>query len=121
MAADRTRGSTARLEDLLFGATGDAGDLLVHAGGVDHPRGEVVERASGLACTLADLGVAAGTPVGVMLPNGVDVVAALFGVWRAGGVYVPLNPRLGDDDLAHVLTTVDPAVIVTDASDAADA
>ena len=29
-----------------------------------------------------------------MLPNGADPVAALFGVWRAGGVYVPLNPRL---------------------------
>ncbi|HEX6236289.1 MAG TPA: class I adenylate-forming enzyme family protein [Acidimicrobiales bacterium] len=118
MAADRTRGSVARLEDLLFGATGEAVDLLVHAGGVDHSRGEVVERAADLACTLADLGVAAGTPVGVMLPNGVDVVAALFGVWRAGGVYVPLNPRLGDDDLAQVLTTVDPAVIVAEAADA---
>ncbi len=47
-----------------------------------------------------------------MLPNA-DVVAALFGVWRAGGVYVPLNPRLGGSDLAHVLEAVDPAVIVT--------
>ena len=34
-------------------------------------------------------------PIGVMLPNDADVVAALFGVWRLGGVYVPLNPRLG--------------------------
>jgi acyl-CoA synthetase (AMP-forming)/AMP-acid ligase II len=57
--------------------------------------------------------VDAGAAVGVMLPNGVDVVATLFAVWRAGGVYVPLNPRLTDDEVAHVLTSVEPVVVVT--------
>ena len=47
-----------------------------------------------------------------MLPNA-DVVAALFAVWRAGGVYVPLNPRLGASDLAHVVEAVEPSIIVT--------
>jgi acyl-CoA synthetase (AMP-forming)/AMP-acid ligase II len=47
-----------------------------------------------------------------MLPDA-EVVGALFAVWRAGGVYVPLNPRLGASDLAHVMATVQPAVIVT--------
>ena len=47
-----------------------------------------------------------------MLPNA-EVVAALFGVWRAGGVYVPLNPRLGASDLAHVVEAVEPSIIVT--------
>jgi acyl-CoA synthetase (AMP-forming)/AMP-acid ligase II len=48
-----------------------------------------------------------------MLPNRPDVVAALFGTWRAGGVYVPLNPRLTDDEVRHVLASVSPAVVVT--------
>jgi acyl-CoA synthetase (AMP-forming)/AMP-acid ligase II len=48
-----------------------------------------------------------------MLPNGVEVVAALFGVWREGAVYVPLNPRLAATDLEHALDSVQPAVIVT--------
>ena len=43
-----------------------------------------------------------------MLPNGADVVATLFGVWRAGGVYVPLNPRLDRREVEHVLEPVDP-------------
>ena len=55
-----------------------------------------------IADRLDDAGVEPGHAVGVMLPNGGELVAALFGVWRAGGVYVPLNPRLRAD-LAHVV------------------
>jgi acyl-CoA synthetase (AMP-forming)/AMP-acid ligase II len=117
---DRADRVPTSLVDLLFGEGDDAvaddqGDesaLLVHAGGVDHSLGEVRGRATDIACALADAGLATGAPVGVMLPDP-DVVAALFGVWRAGGVYVPLNPRLARGDLAHVLTSVEPAVVVT--------
>lgn len=93
-------------------APGDA-ELLVHAGGRDHTRSDVRRRAAAVATALAEVGVGGGTPVGVMLPNGVDVVAALFGVWRAGGVYVPLNPRLTDDELARILGQVRLAAVVT--------
>jgi acyl-CoA synthetase (AMP-forming)/AMP-acid ligase II len=106
------------LADLLFTDDADPSTLIVHAGGVDHSLGEVRDRAAAIARALSDAGVAAGAPVGVMLPNGADVVAALFGVWRAGAVYVPLNPRLAANDLAHVLDSVEPAVIVTTPADA---
>ena len=100
------------LVDLLFGGD-DAGDsLLVHAAGVDHSLAEVRARADEIASQLVDAGVEAGAPVGVMLPNA-EVVPALFAVWRAGGVYVPLNPRLGATDLAHINESVEPSVIVT--------
>lgn len=105
--------SLHRLDELLFDGPDDD-TLLVHASGRDHSRHEVVERAAQLARSLADSGVDTGTPVGVMMPNGVDVVVALFAVWRAGGVYVPLNPRLGADDLDHVVESVEPAVVITD-------
>ena len=102
------------LAELLFGDEGDDDALLVHAGGVDHSLGAVRARAAAVAEALA--GIDAGQPVGVMLPNGADLVAALFAVWRAGGVYVPLNPRLAATDLAHVLDSVEPATIVTTAA-----
>jgi acyl-CoA synthetase (AMP-forming)/AMP-acid ligase II len=100
------------LADLLFEGDGDGGSLLVHAGGVDHSLAEVRARATEIADRLEDAGVTTGAPVGVMLPN-VDVVPALFAVWKVEGAYVPLNPRLGSSDLAHILETVDPAVVVT--------
>lgn len=105
------------LTDLLF--VDDAGqqpdDALVHVGDASWTRAQVRDRADALAAALTEAGVGPGAAVGVMLPNGVDVVAALFGVWRAGGVYVPLNPRLTDDEVAHVVDSVEPVVIVTTA------
>jgi long-chain acyl-CoA synthetase len=102
------------LGDLLFQPTGGAaGDLLVHAAGMDTTRGEVQARSSAIGAALAEVGVGDGLAVGVMLPNGADLIATLFAVWRAGGAYVPLNPRLGEDDLAHVLASVPMAAIVT--------
>lgn len=105
------------LTDLLFveadGQRPD--DVLVHVGEASWTRAQVRDRADALAAELGASGVGPGAAVGVMLPNGADVIAALFGVWRAGGVYVPLNPRLTDDEVAHILDAVGPVTIVTTA------
>jgi acyl-CoA synthetase (AMP-forming)/AMP-acid ligase II len=102
------------LTDLLFGDdAGSPDDALVHLGERSWTRGEVRDRAEDVAAVLTAAGVETGAAVGVMLGNGVDVIATLFGVWRAGGVYVPLNPRLTDDEVAHVLDSVEPVVVVT--------
>jgi long-chain acyl-CoA synthetase len=107
------------LGDLLFGPGAPADDAwLVHVGGTDHTAGAIRARATELAGALAGAGAGPGTPVGVMLPDGADVVAALFGVWRVGAVYVPLNPRLAASDLAAALAAAGPAVIVTTAGPA---
>jgi acyl-CoA synthetase (AMP-forming)/AMP-acid ligase II len=108
------------LSELLF--ADDAGppdDELVHLGERSWTRREVRDRAGDVAAALRGAGVEPGAAVGVMLPNGVDVIATLFGVWQAGGVYVPLNPRLTDDEVGHVLDSVEPVVIVTTADRAA--
>jgi acyl-CoA synthetase (AMP-forming)/AMP-acid ligase II len=101
------------LRDLLFRAEVAPGATAVHAGAETCTWDGLRERATDLACVLADTGVRTGHPVGVMLPNGVDLVAALFGVWRADAVYVPLNPRLTGPELERILATVDPSAIVT--------
>lgn len=85
-------------------------ELCVHAGGRDHSRADVRARAERIADAL---GTGTGTPVGVLVPDGADAVAALFAVWLAGGVVVPLNPRLTDTELARVLDDVDVGAVVT--------
>ena len=52
----------------------------------------------------AGIDVEPGTAVGVSLPNGGELVANLFAVWRAGGVYVPINPRLTPTEVARTST-----------------
>jgi long-chain acyl-CoA synthetase len=94
-------------------------DLAVHSAGADHSWSELRDRSDDIACALADAGVGPGSVVGVLLRDGLDLVAALFGVWRAGGVYVPLNPRMTAIELDRVLADIEPAVVVTTPADEA--
>lgn len=74
---------SARLDDLLFAPAGgepDDEDLAVHADGVDHSRSELRRRAEEIADAIAEAGGGQGSPMGVMLPNGADLIATLFGV-----------------------------------------
>ncbi len=103
----------ATLARLLFDEDTDPAADLVHVDERTWTRAEVQARSIEVAAALAAAGVAPGQAVGVMLPNGADVIAALFGVWRAGAVYVPLNPRLTDSEIDHVLAAVSPAAVLT--------
>ena len=111
------------LADLLFAPAVpvDPGAPVVHVGDEVHSWADVRARADAVARALRAAGVRPGTAVGVMLPNGVDLIATLFGVWRAEAVYVPLNPRLADGEVRHILRSVDPAALVTTADHAARA
>ena len=103
-----------RLTELLEPRADDATIAAVYTATGEVSRAELHHRAGLLAAVLRDAGLQPGQAVGVSLPNGPDVVAALFGVWFAGGVYIPLNPRLSDDEVAHVLATDRPALVVAD-------
>ena len=70
--------------------------------------GEAKAAALGVAEWLGPLD---GRAVAVQLPNGPELVTTMVGVWLAGGVYVPLNPR--DPDIASVLEATGPAALVT--------
>ena len=61
-----------------------AGESLTYA--------ELDARAERLARRLRGRGVGAGTTVAVCLERGPGVLVALLAVWKAGGVYLPLDP-----------------------------
>lgn len=108
----------ASLVELLAERPGDETRMAVHCGDRSVTRAELRASAGRLADALTAAGLAPGQAVTVMLSGGPEVVAALFGVWMAGGVYVPLNPRTGPTEVAHVLEAVPPAAVVTRAEDA---
>lgn len=99
------------LADLLDPSVG-GDDLLVHAGGVDHTRAAVESLADRIARSLRERGVGPAEPVAVLLPNGMEVVAALLGVWRAGAVYLPLNPRGSAAERRAVIERLGPSAMV---------
>ncbi|CAA0136587.1 2-succinylbenzoate--CoA ligase [Mycolicibacterium vanbaalenii] len=62
---------------------------------------------------LTTAGLRTGQVVAAMLPNDAATIAALFGTWRAGGVYTPLNPRAADTEVASQLATLRPVAVIT--------
>ena len=50
----------------------------------------------------AQYDITPGTAIGRPLPNGGELIANLFAVWKAGGVYVPVNPRLTRTEIERI-------------------
>jgi acyl-CoA ligase (AMP-forming) (exosortase A-associated) len=63
---------------------------------------EVRDRAQGLACGLRDAGLQRGDRVGIYLDASIAQVVSIFGVSQAGGVFVPANPLLFPEQVAHI-------------------
>jgi long-chain acyl-CoA synthetase len=55
------------------------------------------------ACWLRSRGLRPGDPVGIMLPNVAHFPVFYYGVLRAGGAVVPMNPLLKAREVAHYL------------------
>ena len=64
------------------------------------PMNQVCDRAARIARVLADRGAGPETTVGLCMRRGIDMLAALLGVWWAGGAYVPMDPGLPEARLA---------------------
>jgi len=66
------------------------------------------------AAGLKEVGVVAGDPVLLLMPNGLDLVHAWFGCAALGAVEVPVNTFLRGEFLEHVLGDSDARVLVVD-------
>jgi fatty-acyl-CoA synthase len=58
-----------------------------------HTYAEAQEHSWRVARALHARGLQVGDRVGVLAPNAPEAFLALLGLWRAGGAWVPLNPR----------------------------
>ncbi|MFJ4243824.1 amino acid adenylation domain-containing protein, partial [Streptomyces iakyrus] len=90
--------------------------VAVVAGGESVTYGGLMVRANRLAHLLRGMGVGAESVVGLCLPRGVDMVAAMVGVWQAGGAYVPLDPEYPADRLGFMLADAGVQVLVGERS-----
>ena len=65
--------------------------------------GEVDQTASGFATLLSDAGVGRGDRVLIVMPDGLEYVGALFGIFRSGAVAVMVNPGLTEEAMGAVI------------------
>ena len=85
--------------------------IVHHANVVSH--GELSSRSDAIARGLRARGVARGDRVGLLLPKTAEAVAAIYGAFKLGCAYVPLNPDLPARRLIEATRLCGVRVVVT--------
>ncbi len=73
-----------------------------------------------LARAFVAAGVGPERVVAVALPRTAEFVAAVLATWKAGGVYLPVDPSLPEDRIDFVLRDAEPVLVVRGALPAHD-
>ena len=81
----------------------EAGGAVEEEGGAMTTAAELRTAAADIAAQLQQAGLRAGEPVVVCVANRAADIAALFGVWLAGGVVVPLHAGAAEATRAAIL------------------
>lgn len=92
------------------------GKIAVHDGesGVRLSFAEVGDLTDNLAANLMKIGVRRGEPVGVFSLQPLVAALAMYGAWKAGALYAPVNFQYEGDLLAYQLNDTRPAVLLID-------
>ena len=93
--------------------------IAVRAGAIALSYGELEQRANRIARVLRGHGVRRGSLVGIAVDRGVDMLAALLGILKAGAGYVPLDPQFPPGRLAYMAADAGLAMLLTSRAHAA--
>ena len=80
--------------------------------------GDFADATFDFARSLRALGVEPGDAVGVVLPNGIDALIALYGATRLGAIVVPLDITLTADELHELVPHADLRILIAEAEHA---
>lgn len=100
------------LADLLLHHPFADTDALVHTIDRSVSKSQLIADAQRVCDALGDVQHAA---VAVQLPDGPELIAAMFGIWLAGGVYVPVNSRYPKAEVDHIIDLTRPAALMNQA------
>jgi amino acid adenylation domain-containing protein len=119
LEADWPEAAGARPVDWLFAerASFNPAAVAVRADDRDYTYAELDTLAARMCQELAAARVKPGEPVGVCLHRSIDLVAAMLGVWRVGGVYFPLDPALTATRRSQLVASSGGRVIISAADE----
>ncbi|HEX2094417.1 MAG TPA: amino acid adenylation domain-containing protein, partial [Longimicrobiaceae bacterium] len=105
LRVDQLVEAQARRTPQAVAVRGEEGEYLTYR--------ELEEKAGRLAHRLHSLGVGPEVRVALCLERSPDMVVALLGVLRAGGVYVPLDPGHPAERIAYILQDARVSLLLT--------
>jgi amino acid adenylation domain-containing protein len=74
---------------------------------------ELEQRANQVACRLTEMGVSSQILVAVCIERSIDLIAALLGVLKAGGAYLPIDPAYPAERIDFMLEDSGAAILLT--------
>ncbi|WP_159882428.1 non-ribosomal peptide synthetase [Paenibacillus puerhi] len=75
---------------------------------------ELNERANRIARCLRETGVGPGTHVGLLVSRSVGMIAAMLGIAKSGGAYVPMEPSTPTARIERIMNTLGATHLVTE-------
>lgn len=103
-----------RVHDLIeSAAAGEPEAVAVVFGGQQLTYRELIEDATRIARGLRELGVGAGTCVGLFTERGIEMVVAILGILKAGGAYVPMDPGYPVEQIRFIVGDAQLPVLLT--------
>jgi bile acid-coenzyme A ligase len=105
-------GAMPRGTAMTWLAEQDADRVALVCGEDSITRGGLERLANRLARGYAALGVGADDLVAIVLPNGIEFVAATIAVWKLGATPLPVSWRLPDAELHAIVDLASPALVV---------
>src|SRR5271154_6319507 len=94
-------------------ASGSPDALAIACQGRQLTYSELNFTAGQIADGLREAGVGNGCLVGILLDRSPEMVAGLLGIWKAGGVYVPLDPAAPVERTVLMLEDAAPPFVLT--------
>ncbi|MCU7725968.1 amino acid adenylation domain-containing protein [Actinoplanes sp. KI2] len=113
--------SAAGVVDLIAATTLRSPDAIaVRAGSTTLTYAQLNVLSDRLASAFRASGAKAGSVVALHLDRSWKMLAAMLGVWKAGGAYLPIDPLYPRQRTEYVLIDAEACLIVTDVADLAD-
>lgn len=66
-----------------------------------------------IAKGLEKIGVERGDRVGILLPNGNEVLESYYGIWKNGGISVSLNPMYTGKEIEYIINNAEAKYLIT--------
>jgi long-chain acyl-CoA synthetase len=99
------------LASFLFGHPGDPDDAIAYWFDGQMTLADMRQEAVRVAHALRECGVAERQSVAHIVESGATALSVMFGAWLAGAVYVPINGRLTDAEIAAQLIATQPTAV----------